>query len=56
MLLSPRFTGAVAKVTFGDGESYLALKDEGTVDMDATVRCLDRMREFVDEVASRYLD
>ena len=51
-----RFRGgasaAVAAVTFGDGESYLALTDEGTVDMDATVRRLDRTREFVSKVAS----
>ena len=46
-----RFRGgasaAVAEVTFGDGESYLALKDGGIVDMDATMRRLDRMREFI---------
>ena len=46
-----RFRGgasaAVDEVTFGDGESYLALKDGGIVDMDATIRRLDRMREFI---------
>ncbi len=46
-----RFRGgasaAVAEVTFGDGGSYLALKDGGIVDMDATMRRLDRMREFI---------
>ena len=46
-----RFRGgasaAVAEVTFGDGESYLALKDGGIVDMDATMRRLDRMRELI---------
>ena len=49
-------TGAVAKVTFGDGESYLALTDESTVDMNVTVRRLDRTREFVAKVASLYPD
>ena len=43
-----RFRGgasaAVAEVTFGDGESYLALADEGAVDMVETVRRLDRAR------------
>ena len=51
-----RFRGgdsaAVAEVTFGDGESYLSLTDEGAVDMDATVRRLVRAREFVAKVAS----
>ena len=47
-------TGAVAEVTFGDEDSYLALTDGGIVDMDATMRCLDRAREFVAEVASRH--
>ena len=46
-----RFRGgasaAVDEVTFGDGESYLALKDGGIVDMDATMRRLDRMRELI---------
>ena len=45
-------SAAVAEVTFGDGENYLALTDGGIVDMDATVRCLDRAREFVSKVAS----
>ena len=49
-------TGAVAEVTFGNGESYLALTDEGTVDMDVTMRHLDRTREFVAKVASLYPD
>ena len=55
-----RFRGgasaAVAEVTFGDGERYLALTDEGTVDMDVTVQRLDRTREFVAKVASLYPD
>ena len=46
-----RFRGgasaAVDEVTFGDGESYLSLKDGGIVDMDATMRRLDRMRELI---------
>ena len=49
-------TGAGAEVTFGDGESYLALTDEGTVDMDVTMRHLDRTREFVAKVAILYPD
>ena len=55
-----RFRGgasaAVAKVTFGDGENYLALMDGGIVDMNATVRRLERTREFVSKVASLYPD
>ena len=47
-------TAAVAEITFGDENRYLALKDGGIVDMDATIRCLDRAREFVTEVASRH--
>ena len=49
-------TGAVAEVKFGDGKSYLAQKDGGIVDMDVTVRRLDRTREFVAKVASLYPD
>ena len=45
-------TGAVAEVTFGDENSYIALKDGGIVDMDATMQRLDRAREFVSKVAS----
>ena len=55
-----RFRGgasaAVAEVTFDDGENYLALTDEDIVDMDETMRRLDRTREFVAEVASLYPD
>ena len=55
-----RFRGgasaAVAEVTFGDGESYLARKDGGVVDMDATMQRLVRSREFVSKVASLYPD
>ena len=50
-----RFRGgasaAVAEVTFGDENSYIALKDDGIVDMDATMQRLDRVREFVREAA-----
>ena len=49
-------TAAVAEVTFGDEENYLALKDGGIVDMDETMRRLDRTREFVAKVASLYPD
>ncbi len=52
-----RFRGggsaAVAEVTFADGKNYLALDGQGILDMDRTVRRLDRMREIVAEVASR---
>lgn len=55
-----RFRGgasaAVAEITFGDAVSYLALTDEGAVDMDETVRRLDRARGFVSKVASLYPD
>ena len=47
-------TAAVAEITFGDENRYLALKDGGIVDMDTTIRRLDRAREFVAEVASRH--
>ena len=54
-----RFRGGasavVADITFGDETSYLALKEKDIVDMDATMRRLNRMREFVAEVASRHL-
>ena len=50
-----RFRGgasaAVAEVTFGDESSYIALKDGGIVDMDATMHRLDRVREFIQEAA-----
>ena len=50
-----RFRGgasaAVAEVTFGDGSSYIALKDGAIVDMDATMPRLDRVREFIREAA-----
>ena len=49
-------TAAVAEVTFGDGESYLARKDGGVVDMDATVQRLDHTREFVAKVAGLFPD
>lgn len=49
-------SGAVAEVTFGNGESYLARKEGGIVDMDATMQRLDRAREFVSKVASLYTD
>ena len=45
-------SGAVAEVTFGDGERYLVQKDGGIVDMDATMQRLERTREFVAKVAS----
>ena len=55
-----RFRGgasaAVAEVTFDDGENYLALTDEDIVDMDETMRRLDRTREFGAEVESLYPD
>ena len=47
-------TGAVAEVTFDDEDSYLALTDGGIVGMDATMRRLDRAREFIAEFASRH--
>ena len=51
-----RFRGggsaAVADITFGDEEdSYLALDNKGIVDMDTTMRRLDRARELVVEIA-----
>ena len=50
-----RFRGgasaAVAEVTFGDESSYIALKDGGIVDMDATMQRPDRVREFIREAA-----
>ena len=50
-----RFRGgasaAVAEVGFGDESSYIALKDGGIVDMDATMQRLDRVREFIREAA-----
>lgn len=49
-------TAAVAEVTFGDENSYLALMEGGIVDMDATMQRLVRAREFVSKVASLYPD
>ena len=52
-----RFRGgssaAVAEITFGDEDGYLAANHGEIVDVDTTMRRLDRAREFVDEVASR---
>lgn len=52
-----RFRGggsaAVAKITFGDEDGYLALDDRGIVDVDTTMRRLDRVRGFVAQVANR---
>ena len=47
-------TGAVAEVTFGDEDSYLALNDGEIVNMEETMQRLDRAREFVSKVASQY--
>ena len=47
-------TAAVAEITFGDEDGYLALTHGDIVDMDATMRRLDRAREFVSKVASLY--
>lgn len=51
-----RFRGgasaAVAEITFGDEDDYLALNAKGSVDVDTTIRRLDRAREFVAEVAN----
>ena len=53
-----RFRGgasaAVAEVAFGDGENYLARTDEDFVDMDATIRRLGRVREFVADLTGRH--
>ena len=53
-----RFRGgasaAVAEVAFGDGENYLARTDEDFVDMDATMRRLGRVREFVADLTGRH--
>ena len=52
-----RFRGgrsaAVAEITFGDEDDYLATNDGEIVDVDTTMQRLDRAREFVDEVACR---
>ena len=45
-------SGAVAEITFGDEDGYLAQKDGGIVDMEATMQRLVRVRDFVAEVAS----
>ena len=51
-----RFRGggsaAVAEITFGDEDGYLALDYRGTVDVDTTMRHLDRARELVVDIAS----
>ncbi|MDE2965731.1 MAG: hypothetical protein OXU26_17625 [Acidobacteriota bacterium] len=49
-------SGAVAEVTFGDKECYLARKDGGIIDMEATIRRLDLARQFVSNVAHSYSD
>ena len=47
-------SGAVAEITFGDEDGYLARKDGGIVDMEATMQRLVCVRDFVAEVASRH--
>ena len=49
-------SGAVAEVTFGDRECYLARKDGGIINMEATMQRLDRTRQFVSRVAHLYSD
>ena len=51
-----RFRGggsaAVAEITFGDEDGYLALDDRDIVDVDSTMRRLDRAREIVVDISS----
>ena len=52
-----RFRGgasaAVAEITFGDEDGYLALTNGGIVDVDATMQRLDIVRAYIVEVATR---
>ncbi|MCY4427033.1 MAG: PD-(D/E)XK nuclease family protein [Halieaceae bacterium] len=45
-------SGAVAQITFGTENGYLALKDGCIVDLEATMQRLRRARKFVAEVGS----
>lgn len=49
-------SGAVAKFTFDDEENYLALKNDGILDLDSTMERLGRLRDFVYEVSKKTLE
>ena len=46
-------SAAVAEITFGDEDSFLAMTDGGIVDMDAMMQRLEIVREYIAQVGTR---